>query len=563
MKSYLTFALVVFAVSLTAQTFYLGADLSYVNEMEDCGAIYYENEQPKDPYLIFKEHRANVARFRLWHTPTWTNYSTLTDVIKSIGRAKNEGFSIMLDFHYSDTWADPSNQQIPAAWAEITEVSILADSLFNYTYNTLKTLYSLGLLPDMVQIGNETNGNILLKQGEPIYPNDWSRNIQLFQSGISAVQAINQNFGVAVKSVIHIAQPEDAVWWFDEAKNHGFTSYDIIGISYYPGWSDQGIRGAAAMIGQLKETYGKEVLIVETGYPWTLAWADNATNRLGAGNLLNTFGSVASPENQRDFLTELSYLVKENGGMGVIYWEPDWVSTDCTTPWGTGSNWENATFFDFSYNVNAGIGFLDYDYSEKPAGLDSVNVRFAVDMTGVDTTNGVFVTGDFTGASWQFRRMHHTGQNIFEYGQRIPGRSTGAYIFLNNADWGTQYRETVPAECALYWSTHREYIVGRDPLKLAYVWGSCTQINGLAVNEMTSKAVYLFPNPASSVIIVNSSERIFDIQIFDPLGRRMLQRTVPNLKETSVDVSGYPNGIYFVKVYSKNDTYTIHKIVIE
>ncbi|MDB9847033.1 arabinogalactan endo-1,4-beta-galactosidase [Flavobacteriaceae bacterium] len=101
----------------SSNVFYYGADLSYVNEMEDCGAVYKDsNENIKSPYKIFAEAGTNLVRIRLWHNPTWTNYSNLSDVKKSIQRAKSEGMKVLLDFHYSDTWADPSNQEIPLAW---------------------------------------------------------------------------------------------------------------------------------------------------------------------------------------------------------------------------------------------------------------------------------------------------------------------------------------------------------------------------------------------------------------------------------------------------------------
>ena len=546
--------------SLSAQNFYLGADLSYSNEMEDCGAVFYENQQAKDPYLIFNEHQANIARFRIWHTPSWTNYSNLNDVIKSIGRAKNQGFTILLDFHNSDTWADPGNQLRPAAWNQITDLNILGDSLYNYTFNTLNHLRLLGLLPDMVQIGNEINRNILLKQGEPGFPINWDRNKLLLQRGIDAVEAINQNFGVDVKTVIHIAAPENAVWWFNEAKNYGFTSYDIIGISYYPGWSDYDIHKTAQIVGQLKAAHGKEVMIVETGYPWTLEWADNLGNILGSANLLKTYNSLASKENQRAFLTEFSYLVKENGGLGVIYWEPAWVSTGCTTPWGTGSSYENATFFDFDYNLHEGIGFLDYDYAVKPPVLDSVFVTFRVDMTGVDTTNGVFVTGDFTGLTWQFKRMHHTGSNIFQYDTKTPGRYSGAYIFLNKADWNTTSRETVPAACALKWDTHREFVVINQDVEFGFAWGTCDQLSGLSVGEVALNSVKLSPNPANSFVKIESLENIQQIEIFNLFGHSLIQQPTGLLKQAFVDVSGLPDGIYFVRIFT-NQEYTAHKMI--
>lgn len=546
---------------LSAQTFYLGADLSYINEMEDCGAVFYENQQAKDPYQIFGDYQANIARFRLWHTPGWTNYSNLSDVIKSIGRAKSEGMAILLDFHYSDTWADPANQKIPAAWYEVTDLNILADSLYNYTFNTLITLQVLGLLPDMVQIGNEINGNILLKQGEPLYPNNWQRNFSLLQSGIAAVQSVNENFGVNIKTVIHIAQPENAIWWFNEAKNYGFTNYDIIGISYYPGWSNQEMRGAAAMVGQLKTDHGKDVMVVETGYPWTLQNADNAVNILGTSNLLKTYSSTALVENQRDFLTDFSYLVKENGGLGVIYWEPAWVSTDCSTPWGVGSFYENATFFDFDYNLHQGIGFLNYNYSEKPASLDSVNVVFAVDMTGIDTTYGVFVTGDFTGKLWQFKRMKHSGLQIFEYSQKIAGRSSGAYIFNNKADWNTQSREPVPAGCALMWDTHREFVIGKETEVFAYKWGTCTKIDGLSVKEIFSTLVCIYPNPADSFVLIQSPENICRIEIYNALGFLVSNQIVQNHKEMRLEISNLPKGVFFIKIYNNQNTSFIQKLI--
>jgi arabinogalactan endo-1,4-beta-galactosidase len=97
--------------------FYLGADLSYVNEMEDCGAVYKNSSnQEADVFDIFETAGANLVRVRLWHNPTWTNYSNLEDVKKTIRRAKDNNMAVLLDFHYSDTWADPSKQEIPLAW---------------------------------------------------------------------------------------------------------------------------------------------------------------------------------------------------------------------------------------------------------------------------------------------------------------------------------------------------------------------------------------------------------------------------------------------------------------
>jgi arabinogalactan endo-1,4-beta-galactosidase len=154
--------------TLPSPEFFYGADLSYVNEMEDCGAVYKDaNNNVKDVYEIFDEAGANLARFRLWHDPTWTNYSNLEDVKQSIQRAKGKNMRVLLDFHYSDTWADPGSQEIPVAWLpQINNTNALGQLLYDYTYNVLNELNDDGLLPDIVQIGNETNGNIIT-QGNP------------------------------------------------------------------------------------------------------------------------------------------------------------------------------------------------------------------------------------------------------------------------------------------------------------------------------------------------------------------------------------------------------------
>ena len=131
----------------------MGADLSYVNEIEDAGGEYYANDQSKDAFGIFKENGCNNVRVRLWHTPTWkkevTNgrlYSDLTDVEKTIRRAKQAGMSVNLNLHYSDDWADPNKQNIPAAWAGLP-FKVLQDSVYNYTLSVLNYLQARELVP--------------------------------------------------------------------------------------------------------------------------------------------------------------------------------------------------------------------------------------------------------------------------------------------------------------------------------------------------------------------------------------------------------------------------------
>lgn len=338
---------------------YLGADLSYVNELEDCGAHYQENGKTVDPYKIFKEKGCNLVRIRLWHHPTATPYSDFKDVKKSIKRAKDAGMEVLLDFHYSDTWADPSRQDIPAAWANITDVKVLGDSVYNYTRNTLLKLDKENLLPEMVQVGNETNSEVMQPKGTVKEKIDWKRNAYLLNRGLAAVRATAKETGKSIESMLHIAQPENALWWFKDATKAGITDYDRIGLSYYPIWSEVKFDGLPKAIDSLVTTYNKKVMIVETAYPNTMKNVDKANNILTEKALFK--GYPATPKGQKDYMTELVKLTLKGGGSGVIYWEPAWVTSNCKTLWGEGSHWDNATFFDSGNNNEALEAFEFYN----------------------------------------------------------------------------------------------------------------------------------------------------------------------------------------------------------
>lgn len=366
----LTFVGVIYAETEAnaAEKFYLGADLSYVNEMEDCGAVYRDNGKPVDPFKLFARKGANLIRVRLWHNPDWTNYSTLADATKTIRRAKQQGLPVLLDFHYSDTWADPERQEIPKAWRNIDSTEALGKALYDYTFNTLLSLAEENLLPEIVQVGNETNAEILQPEGKTDHTNiNWPRNAYLLNQGIKAVRDFSAKADRKIQIVLHIAQPENALRWFPQAQEYGVTDYDIIGLSYYPQWSEYTISQLPAALHSLKTQFGKEVFIVETAYPWTLKNFDKADNVIGKEATLPEFR--ATPKGQLNYLLSLTQAVKSAGGLGVIYWEPAWVSTRCTTRWGKGSHWENASFFNAARKNSALPAFLffsaDYQHSDN------------------------------------------------------------------------------------------------------------------------------------------------------------------------------------------------------
>jgi len=393
------------------QGFYFGNDLSYVNEMEDCGVIYRENGTAKDPYSIFADRGCNLVRLRLWHTPSWYDsldtgkrYSDFADVKKSIQRAKAQGMQVLLDFHLSDNWADPGKQRVPAAWlAVVDNLPLLQDSLYNYIHSTLSALDADNLLPELVQIGNETNKGILLspEDDQSGWVLDWDRNAALFNTAIQAVRDVEQASGKPIKVAIHPAGPDNATWLIKDFIENGVTDFDIIGISYYWAWhKPTTIAQTGEIISQLRTSYpDKEVMIFETAHLWT--WANNDS----ANNIYNDIHpdySPPSPETQKAWMVDLTQTVMDAGGSGVIYWEPAWVSSPCHTQWGQGSHAENAAFFDFENELmeNGGIAWMQHNYTSATSQLPTdgeleVNISLNADSNMlVMTTMPVLPEGE-------------------------------------------------------------------------------------------------------------------------------------------------------------------------
>ncbi len=362
MRFQFSFFIIIYStIGLVGQSAFLrGADLSYVNEMEDCGAVFTQSGEARDPYSLFAEAGCDIVRLRLWHTPSWYDtlnhgqrYSDFEDVCRSAARAREAGMQVLLDFHLSDFWADPGRQWIPDAWlAAADDLPVLQDSLYQYVFTTLTQMHQRGLLPELVQIGNETNRGILLTQETNAsgWVLDWERNAALFSSAFEAVADAEAATGMEIQTALHIAGPTNAVWLLEGFTENGINDYDIIGLSYYWQWHQPTtVAQTGSIIAGLRETYpDKEVMVFETGYPWTLDYADAASNILTD---VHPEYAPLSPAAQQQWMNDLSQEVWQNGGSGVFYWEPAWVSTECHTPWGQGSHKENAAFFDFSGEV--------------------------------------------------------------------------------------------------------------------------------------------------------------------------------------------------------------------
>jgi len=348
--------------------FVMGADLSFVNQLQDYGAVYKDSAIIKDPFTIFKNRGANVVRVRLWHNPQWLKalnagkmYSDLIDAEKTIQRAKNAGMAVNLDLHYSDTWADPANQTIPAAWAGLS-LTVLKDSVYNYTLAVLNYLKSKNCTPEMIQIGNETNQGILWPTGKTS-GSDFTAFCTLLKSGIKAVRDFSTASTIKPEIILHVAQLNNASFWCTNViTNGGVNDFDIIGISHYSKWATiNAMTDIKTTISSLKASYGKKVMIVETGYPFTTVNADTYNNLIDAGAMVS--GYAISNEGQYNYMKDLTQAVIAGGGSGIMYWEPAWITSAYHDLWGTGSSWDNMTLFDNSSNTLPAIDYMTYAYT--------------------------------------------------------------------------------------------------------------------------------------------------------------------------------------------------------
>jgi arabinogalactan endo-1,4-beta-galactosidase len=325
-----------------------GIDASYLQQIEDAGGKYYEKGEAKDALTIYKNHGVNTIRLRLWVAPI-IGYNDLNHTLKMAKRVKALGMGLMIDFHYSDTWADPGKQYKPAAWANLSGEA-LEKAVRDYTRQVITALKKQGTLPDLVQIGNEITPGMLWEDGRVNEANEanWPQFAALLKAGVAGVQD-SLSAGEQVQIVLHVdAGGNNATcrWFFDHIVQQQ-VPFDVIGLSYYPWWHGS-LTDLQNNLDDLAGRYHKPLMVVETAYPWSLENNDTMGNLVGPQqDLLPDFPPTV--EGQGRFLqTEKDILkrVPDGLGKGMFYWAAD----DITSP-RFGSVFENAATFDFRGNV--------------------------------------------------------------------------------------------------------------------------------------------------------------------------------------------------------------------
>ncbi|HLR33464.1 MAG TPA: glycosyl hydrolase 53 family protein [Fodinibius sp.] len=250
------------SVSSADINYAVGADLSFLKSAEDRGVEFKENGEVKPGLDIFRDHGYNWIRLRLFHSPDRLP-NDLEYTIELAKEAQEHGFKFLLDYHYADSWADPGKQPIPAAW-DTTNVEVLIDSVYQYTKNTIEAFREAGVMPEMVQIGNEVRNGMLWPLGK--LPGNWDNFAGLFKAGLDGIDA---GRGQAPRPLIMLhydngADTKGAKQFYDKFNSYNIP-YDIIGLSYYPWWHGNLLQLRENML-SLVENFNKDIILVETGY---------------------------------------------------------------------------------------------------------------------------------------------------------------------------------------------------------------------------------------------------------------------------------------------------------
>lgn len=321
-----------------ASAFVKGADLSWVTEMEDAEIKFRNSEGTEtDCFKLMKDLGMTLIRLRVWVNPesTYGKWCDKADVVAKAERAKNAGMDVMIDFHYSDVFADPGKQTKPVAWKDFGQKE-LKKSVENHTTEVLQALKNKGIEPKYIQIGNETRNGMLWPSGQlwdekGDLPNGWKNYVELSNAGYEAAKNVFSN----AKVMVHLNNAyEDLDWWFKNFKQNG-GKFDMIGLSHYPfeAYEDavqmDPVRAnnlAIAHITSLGKTYGVKVLVAEVGV------------KVQEGN---------SPTILKNFME----VAKQNEMCeGVVYWEPEYYSS-------AENNWWKPAYYEImkwnSYDMGA------------------------------------------------------------------------------------------------------------------------------------------------------------------------------------------------------------------
>jgi arabinogalactan endo-1,4-beta-galactosidase len=348
--------------------FLKGGDVSELSYVESKGGKFYDNLRNEDCFQILKDKGFNIVRLRLYNDPGNPGYTPskllpagfqdTTDILRLARRAAGAGMQILLTFHYSDYWTNPSTQTLPHQWAGLNFAQ-LKQAVYDFTFRFMQQMEAQQTPPQYVALGNETSTGFLFPFGDETH---FDQMAALFNEGYEAVKAVSPS----TKLIIHLDEAGDTAKynWFFGALEAAGGKYDIIGASYYPFWSQKTVSEIQTWAQAEAARFGKNILLMETGYNWNKTLPDGSAGQLANnGPYQNVYPS--SREGQKDFLYELFNGIKGVPGgclIGDIYWDPVMLPAP-------GVGWElgqpdvvaNSTLFDFSGNTLPAFSAFQYN----------------------------------------------------------------------------------------------------------------------------------------------------------------------------------------------------------
>ena len=376
-----TLLILIFLTSFLGQSqdCYVGTTMDFALYLQNtCGIVYKEDGVPKNPYQSIKDHGGNIIRLRQ-DLPPYSNsfieneppvdFRSPLKVKENMQAAQAAGLKTLLTFSYQSFALDADEMLnpyvAPLEWQSIANnVDQLADSVHDYTYNTLAGLIAEGLVPEIISIGNETNWRILetnvTEANLPAY--NPQRVVTLLNAGTSAVREINETFGINIRIALHIFGASNLNWWMNTHVPLGLD-FDIMGLSHYHAWHNLGnFSSWTDVVEWVQTNYQKDFMMLETAQLFSSGYSDNHANVLGTENIPAGYPNPPTTDTQKNYLKDLTVEILDAGGLGTISWGGEWVGSDCYVypdAYGPGSSWENKAFWDFENNLHDGINWME------------------------------------------------------------------------------------------------------------------------------------------------------------------------------------------------------------
>lgn len=444
-----------------------GVDVSSVLSLEESGVVFRDKAGvPTDPFDALAEAAVNSVRIRVWNNPFDAqgrgygagNVDTQRGV--EIGRrATAAGMSVLVDFHYSDFWADPARQTVPKAWASMTAAQ-RASAAGSFTEQSLSQFEAAGVDVTMVQVGNETNNAVAGLTS-------WPERAALFSAGSRAVRTVLPD----AKVVVHYTNPERAGFYVDVAAKlaqHG-VDYDVFASSYYPFWHGS-LDNLTTVLTHVAETYDKQVMVAETSWVRTLEEGDGQPNVIRTDPGLYPVSVQGQATAVRDVIQAVAD-VPGGAGIGVYYWEPAWLpvgppdqfeankvlwqrdgsgwatsyaagydpSGDVAANWG-GSGWENQALFDYEGRSLESLNVFSYARTGATAPREvadvehpSVSVADGDAVTLPTTVEVTYNTGDteLLAVTWSGAQDWIRGPGTYEISGTTSEGATTATVTVS------------------------------------------------------------------------------------------------------------------------------------